>query len=132
MSILSSTRTGKISTEITHENLIDNNYKIQSEECSVNTVIYTKNSDFLSTVCYSVSDSIFYTIMKIPANNLFRGKTVRVEIKSLKHLEDIIEYKKKYDRIVYSTNDNDYNDYCENYTKYYNELYNHARLIINY
>ena len=129
MSILSSTRTGKVSTEITHENLLDRDYELKSDESSVNTIIYTKNSDFLSTVCYSVSDSIFYTIIKIPANNIFRGRTVRVEVKSLKHLEDIINYKKKFDRIVYSTNNN---DYCENYTKYYNELYNHAKLIINY
>jgi hypothetical protein len=68
--------------------------------------------------------------MKIPSNNIFNGKTVKVEVKSFKHLEDIIDYKKKYDRIVYS-----YfaigNDYCD-YIKYYNELYNQARLIINY
>ncbi len=130
MSILSSTRTGKVSTEITHENLIDRNYELKFDESSGNIRIYTKDSDFLSTVCYSVNDNIFYVIMKIPANNIFNGKTVKVEIKSFKHLEYIIDYKKKYDRIVYSyfSRGNDLSDFI----KYYNELYNQARIIINY
>lgn len=130
MSILSSTRTGKVSTEITHENLIDRNYELKFDESSGNIRIYTKDSDFLSTVCYSVDDNIFYIVMKIPENNIFNGKTVKVEIKSFKHLEYIIDYKKKYDRIVYSyfSRGNDLSDLI----KYYNELYNQSRLIINY
>lgn len=130
MSILSSTRTGKVSTEITHENLIYRNYKLKFDESSAKIRLYTKDSDFLSSICYSVSDNIFYTIMEIPANNIFKGKTVKVEVKSFKHLEDIINYKRKFDRIVYSYFSTG-NDYCD-YIKYYNELYNQARLIINY
>lgn len=130
MSILSSTRTGKVSTEITHENLIDRNYELKFEESSNKIRLYTKDSDFLSTICYSVSDNIFYVIIKIPAKNIFNGKTVKVEVKSFKHLEDIIDYKKKFDRIVYSYFSIG-NDYCD-YIKYYNELYNQAKLIINY
>jgi hypothetical protein len=128
MSILSSTRTGKVSTEITHENLIDRNYELRFDDYTGR--IYTKDSDFLSTVCYSVDDNIFYIVMKIPENNIFNGKTVKVEVKSFKHLEDIIDYKKKFDRIVYSyfSTGNGLSDYI----KYYNELYNQARLIINY
>ena len=130
MSILSSTKTGKISTEITHENLIDRNYELKIDESSAKIRIYTKDSDFLSTVCYSVDDNIFYVIMKIPANNIFNGKTVKVEVKSFKHLEYIIDYRRKFDRIVYSyfSIGNGYFDFI----KYYNELYNQARLIINY